>query len=287
MTRIVILFLSFLSTNISFGQSNQHDLGQLSYLSDVMAHAHFEAHRVQAHDAFIPLFESFLDQNTFDLPLDTLSMIKELRTSEFRIVTFGIERRKNEYAYHGYIQKKNGGFVKLQAADYDADVVFEDLTTEQWIAGLYYHIIPFAVEKDTMFLLMGYNQTVYHTKMKILDVLRYENGQFIFGGDRFVFPKEDVRDYVQSRMMYAYSADMNMALREEADIQSIFVDHLIEVKERIPGQGNTMVPDGTYSAFDLKEGRWVFREILPVTPIRVQQPDFNKKRSEKDIFGQK
>ena len=85
----------------------------------------------------------------------------------------------------------------------------------------------------------------------------------MFGAEVFVERLEESRDIVKTRRIYNYAADVSMIIQYDDDFDAIVIDHLMEVKSRIPGSsGNTAVPDGTYTSYHLEDGLWIYQDAV-------------------------
>ena len=265
-------------------------LNDLHFYSDVMVHADSELHRLRASGKFIKLFEKTLNEpNSFDYELESIPYISSVVAPDktFKIYTFNILDGMDVSTDFGFIHHKNGSLFKLTPEKYLDDIEFEELDHTRWVSGLYYHMIPF-ISKDSIqhYVLLGFSQTSKFNKRKVLDILSWKDGKPIFGKDLFVTTQEGSRDIRMNRRIYNYSADVSMLIQYNSEFNAIVIDHLMEVKSRIPGSyENTRVPDGTYTSYSLKKGEWIYKDKL------FEQKDINKlevkvdEEPKKSIFG--
>jgi hypothetical protein len=71
--------------------------------------------------------------------------------------------------------------------------------------------------------------------------------------------------------LFRYAADAQMTVNYNPGMEMIVVDNLIKKMSRIPGQGETLVPDGSYVGYELKEGYWTRIEKI-ATQIMDEAP---------------
>ena len=98
----------------------------------------------------------------------------------------------------------------------------------------------------------------------MLDIFYFdESGKPVFGDPLFVERMDGTRDIRKFREIFNYSADVSMTINDDREFNAIVIDHLMEVKSRIPGYDKkTWVPDGTYSSYILKKGEWIYNDML-------------------------
>jgi len=275
---------------LTFSTANAQDntLADLMFYSDVMVNANSETHRMRANNAFKKLFDKTVRQeNAIAFPFESIPYIKTLTAidSSFKIVTFNYTEESGKTVDFGYVVTPETHY-ELNPTNDLADIEYEELDKNRWISGLYYHMVPFQNGDKTYYILFGYSQPNFYEKRKVLEIFSLNEGVPTFGAELFVEKIEGSRDVVKQRAIYYYSADVAMSIRDDKDFNAIVVDHLMEVKSRIPGHsGNAYVPDGTYTAFFLREGYWEYKDKLfeqeDVTPI-VEKESEEQKR---DIFG--
>ena len=134
------------------------------------------------------------------------------------------------------------------------------------------------------YLLFSFSQPSAFQKRKTIDILSFENGEPVFGAEVFVEKIEGSRDIVKARRLYTYSADVSMVIQYDDDFDAIIVDHLMEVKSRMPGSSeNTAVPDGTYTSYHFKEGLWIYQDAVfdqsTLTPAGKKDEEVERSRS--------
>lgn len=288
---LIILLLSFLP-RISIAQNSKVNFSDLYFYSDVMVNASSENHRLRALEKFQELFYNELSsENAFSKPLEKIPFISTVipQDSTFKLFTFNMVEESGVTRDFGYILSKNGDLFKLKPETNLEDIEYEALNPDRWVSGLYYHMIPFTNDKKKYYLLFGFSQPNFYEKRKVIEILHFEDGKPIFGKDLLVKKYKDSRDDRRYREIYHYSSDAVMTIRDDDALDALVVDHLMEVKTRIPGySGNSFVPDGTYTAFFLENGEWIYKNKL------WEEKDVNKFEKEEDedkpkssLFGNK
>ncbi|MFK7806292.1 MAG: hypothetical protein AB8F74_00695, partial [Saprospiraceae bacterium] len=212
--------------------------------------------------------------------------------SSFRIFTWQLYVDVDDYRYGGFIQTnvEKPQVIQLKDKSLDMEDVildFEIMTADNWYGALYYNIMSFDTPEGSRHLLFGYDGYQFFNKRKLIDVLRIENGQAIFGDP--VFTPLDPRrtDLIKNRVMMQYAAGSNITLNYNNDLEMIVFDNLIPHTD---GKGRpSWVPDGSYKGYQLKNGLWVYRDKIfdqvskkPPMPAPVLD-----KRKKVDILGRK
>jgi hypothetical protein len=204
--------------------------------------------------------------------------------SLWRIITWQVDKGNDTFAYHGYWQdQKNGALTRIagprgrKTHDTNAEVPMAN-----WRGALVYKIIRTNNDLDHYYLLT-YKQINQYTKVKTLEPLIFDDRGMVLGRkDLFNydqnFEESGVGKQLSSRLSITYSVDANASIRYENDSDKWVFDHLIVVQGRIPGQGPTPVPDGSYRAFEWKNKSWKYQSKLftqindgPVNPNRAER----------------
>ncbi len=291
MKSIFVTILLSLSLSISV-VAQDVKLLDLGFLSDVMINASKPEHRVEAHQVFYDAFKKSLSEegswNVDYKDLEWISIQKPMDNS-FRLFTWQIIAGDNDYQYYGFLQQSDGAIYELidQKETLD-DIEYLSLSPEEWYGVLYYEIKEYTVNGSSQYLLFGYDGHSKHEKIKIAEVLSFVDGLPIFGVEAFKIKKEGVRDDIRNRIKLNYSVDGNVTLNYNEGLGIIMHDHLISRMGQFTGQGETMVPDGSYEGYKLEDGFWVYNEkifdhIYQNAPIPVP----SIKKGEKSMYDRK
>ena len=283
----------YFNTNI-ISQKSLDTLAQdVVYYSDIVANAQLNNSKIKANSYLVNSIELFLNaEGSFDYMFDSdvwLSMKSPVDNS-FKIITWQLRKTEDEVIYFGYIQMKDGTTIMLNdKSEGMDDVAYSMLDNEYWYGALYYNMLE---QKDASgspyYILFGYHEKDKFSNTKLAEVLYFDDGNPVFGKE--VFSKEDEggRADKVNRLILEYSADANVTLNYNPGLGMIVYDHLISRMGNMPGQGPTMLPDGSYCGYQLSEGEWkyvdkLFDQISETAPR--PKPVLGGKG--KSIFGKK
>lgn len=288
MKKIILLFFVLFNAAWSYGQLQNTTLENIAFYADVAVNAINPEHRIRANEQLeVYLQEFFTQSNSFEVDFnEAVPQIQELELGEYKLYSYLVDIGDNRFETYGYLLHKSGTYQKLTDVEYSQDLSYMSLTNGNWIPGVYYHAIPFETDQDSAYLLFSYTQLDQFTKRKTIDVFIDGDGPQ-FGSDVFVFPIEGSRNITKMREIYHYSADVVMTIQHQPGSKLILIDHLMQVKSRMPDQGNTMVPDGSYQALELEEGKWVYVNKMYDTDTTVpQESKQEEKKVKRNIFGE-
>jgi len=284
-----IVFLSFFFLGQA-QKTSSTSTEDLYFFSDVMVNAESYSNRLRAHDAFSKEFERVIRlDNSWSLGLEKIPFIHGHVSPDslFKVYTFSLSNEKGVSKEAGYIHMKTGEVFPLQATNYLEDLEYNQYAADDWLAGIYYHIIPFKREGVAHYLLFSYSQPSEFQKRKVIDVMYFDKGKPVFGKEVFVEKNGDARDIVKSRRVYNYSADVSMVIQHDKDFDAILIDHLMEVKSRMPGSSeNTAVPDGTYTSYKLDGGNWIYDDMVFDPTNNTPAEEVKEEKVKTGIFGQ-
>jgi hypothetical protein len=259
----------------------------LSFWSDAMVNANNPENRMAAHKIFHQAFkEKMLSSDAFDFELETIPELHVVAdtSNTFKIITYQIQESEDKFQYHGYLIKKDGSFYELKDAFNSLeDIDFLTLNDEEWLGGIYYNL----VQMGDFYFVFSYRQNDKFTKFKSFDCLTFsEDGDPILGSEIFVFPQENIRNLVKSRVTFNYSSDALLSLNYNREMGMVVHDHLMQVIGKLPGQGPTFVPDGTYEGYLFEDGRWTYNEkLFHHTYDEAPRPAQILGKDKRDVFG--
>lgn len=281
-----VLFLSF--TVLLFNLFSLSAQQPLSFWSDVMINANKSQNREIAHNIFLEEFDKLIQTDSafyYDFGrLPEISILTDADTT-FKLLTWQFKHTDNHFSYYGYLLKNDGTNYTLidQYAQLE-DIEYLTLTPLEWLGGIYYDIQPF----EDKFMVFSYRQNSEFEKFKSLEILSFDDkGVPLLGNtELFLYPKEGVRDLAKNRVVFKYSSDAILSLSYNVERGMVIFDHLTQLIGRIPGQGLTYVPDGTYEGFILKEGKWIYQEkIFDHMYDEAPRPMPILEGRSKDVFG--
>lgn len=273
---ILLIVVFFISTEKSFAQSgiSPDGLEKLSAVEDslgLLAYAiindSLEENRFGAVRAFIPMLVNALKTpNSFHYPFEQIKSvsIQYAADSTFRVFTWQLYVDKNTYRYYGAIQMNQTGLKLFPLIDrYEGmkdELEQASLKYDEWYGAVYYNIKSVIVNNQNYHLLFGFDGHSFFKKRKIVDVLSFKNNEPLFG--QAVFITADTNDVVLStknRLLFEYSAAASVSCNYDEALELLIFDHLREIDGEY-GEGKVNIPDGTYEAYELKNGLWYYKE---------------------------
>lgn len=260
--RLIVLFLSGV-WSVSLGQNfNTKLLEDIIFHADIMAHAEISKHRVSSMNKFNDLFKEFLkDKGSFNYDFNELKWISKVSPDDksFRIFTWEVMVSEDDYRYFGVIQNNDGTIFELKDDLKNAeDLINEEFSQDTWLGMYYYNIMEVKeTSKDKYYLLFGLNKWNSAENIKIIDVLFFtSDGIPYFGKPVFKTKHPDGTEIIHNRLLTKYASDANVSLNYNPGMEMIITDHLVRRMSRMPGQAETMVPDGSYIAYQYKNKFW-------------------------------
>jgi hypothetical protein len=226
------------------------------------------ADRFVADSAFTKMFVRALKiKNSFDYSFDSLITISKLVPSDstFKIFTWQMVINDNVIRQHGAIQMKTtDGSLKLFPLIDKSDITINLADTVGnnfgWVGAVYYKIIETQAAGKKYYTLLGYDENNIRSNKKIVEVLTFENGQPLFGGNYFASTKTDnPAELFGKRLILEYKKNASPRLVYDTDQNMIIFEHLIsetsETQKRY-----TYVGDGDYEGLKWQNGKWVYVE---------------------------
>lgn len=276
MNKIGLFFISMmlLIATINAQPFNKHTLAvfhqkedSLKSYASKMINANTAFVRFQSDSMFTKLFVQALKiPYSFNYRFDSLITISKLIApdSSFRIFTWQLVVNENLTRQHGAIQMKTAdGSLKLFPLidKSDITIAIADTTANNsgWIGAVYYKIIQTNYQNKPYYTLLGYDENNIRSNRKIIELLRFENGEPQFGGNYFSFQKDNKAKSVTSRHILEYKKDGGARLVYDQELKMIIAEHL-ESETGEPQKKWTYIPDGDYEGFKWQNGNWVHIE---------------------------
>lgn len=248
-----------------------------------LAHGVFSAEKPEerfvACEHFIKsLVRALQVENSFYYPFESFESIsiKYPADSTFRIFTWQLEVKPGEYRYYGAIQL-NQPSLKLfplidRSFNYSAEAQ-EISKPSEWYGGVYYNLLSFSNGTHKYYLLFGYDMYTQMDRRKFIDVLTFDDDhQPVFGAP--IFSRADGSTLNRFVMTFPQEASVKLNLEKEKGL--IVFDHLIED----PRGGLAKVPDGSFDAFRLRQGKleWVEKVFNGVSNQPIQSDTLDQTR---------
>jgi hypothetical protein len=220
-------------------------------------------------------------------PFDSLYMMQRVVSPDNRFFILSGENRISPevYTYYGGLfDLEKNVWIPFNYERLDFNTFEQRIDDDSnWYGGLYYKIIPFVHKRAKFYVLLGYAYKDYFRRIKFMDILSINNNSVVFGADVFEYKTSNPI----KRMYLEYAAESPASLNYDENEQKIVFDNLIPFRGLYEGQGMILVPDGSYSAFELVKGKWKYLDKLSVTPqdsAPIERPILEK-RKDYDIFG--
>ncbi len=257
---LVVICLSAKAQESSMG------LDKLNFYCDVMMNAGDAENRIYAQQEFNKLFfETLKEEDSWNRDFSGLKWIPQLSDSSntFKVFSWELKVSEEEYEHYGALLMNNGDVFPLSNTETDLeDLEYTTLTSEEWYGALYYRVEAFEANGETMYLLYGHNSFSKFNRIKIVDVLRFEEGKPLFGQEVFYKSTDGSRADVMNRLVLTHSSDASVTTRYNPGLNMLIHDHLITRIGRLEGQGATNLPDGSYVGWELKNGKWYYVEKI-------------------------
>lgn len=212
--------------------------------------------------------------HSFNYCFDSLETISRLYApdSSFKIFTWQMMINDNVIRHHGAIQMRTpDGSLKLFGLIDKSAVTtsLEDTITSHkaWIGAVYYNIVQKKNGNEDYYTLIGFDENNIRSNRKVIEVLHFDNGEPVFGGNFFSYEEDTLVKKTTGRYIMEYKKEDGPKLNYDADMDMIIAEHLISETNE-PKKKWTYVGDGDYEGFKWKNGKWVHIEKIfhTVTP---------------------
>ncbi len=272
--------------DLAYLQQMEDSVGLLGHaaINDSLAENRFLACR-----EMIPrLVKALKRPNSFSYPFEQLQSvsIQYPADSSFRVFTWQLTVSPGEYRFYGAIQLNTSDLQLFPLVDRSFEIEEEDasqaeLTADKWYGALYYNIRQVEVAEQPYYLLFGFDGNTGIERRKLVEVLTFKDGKPAFGAPVFT----DTTGTTHHRLMIEYLADASVSLNYDEVEQKIVFDHLMPIQNPY-GDGMVGVPDGTYEAYELRDGRWHHISKLPTQILdEAPRPEGVLDTRSKSLFG--
>ncbi|HEX5025046.1 MAG TPA: hypothetical protein VFV68_07225 [Agriterribacter sp.] len=209
------------------------------------------------------LVRALKEPYSFSFPFDSLQTISRLYSpdSSFRVFTWQVIKDEKTFRRHGAIQMRTeDGSLSLYPLIDKTALVDDPKNTvnsnEEWIGAIYYKIIETSYQGKKFYTLLGYDENNFRSTKKRIEVLTFQNGKPVFGGQFFSFDADVPPKPMQTRFSIEYKKGGNGSIKFDEELNMILFDHLISENNQ-PDKKYTYIPDGDYEGFKWEKGRWV------------------------------
>ncbi|MFN8330009.1 MAG: hypothetical protein U0T81_02130 [Saprospiraceae bacterium] len=258
----------------------------LAFWSDVMFNVHDPTHRelaaVRAEDLLYRLLrDGQLDESRLNPNIIRL----ELPHYKSHLFTWQCEKN-NLYDYFGYYVDSLRNIVRFHREPRQYDRIRnEQFDSDHWYGAVYYHVLPYTFGEESYCVLFGFAQNELKEKFRIIEIMDLHKGIVRLGIPVLKLKDEQGEEFTAQRQVVRYSSTANCVLRFEPDNDMIVYDHIITFEDPMAPGVSSMLPDGSYEAFQYHNGKWNYisklqTEIQNSAPR--EKPILNQK---KDLFG--
>lgn len=194
---------------------------------------------------------------SFYYPFDSLNNIGKIysKDSSLRIYSWNLPLKGGYHKYFAYIQCKTKDSIKLIELTSTNNIANENNTINinNWYGALYYEIIDVVTpENFKYYVLIGLDFNNLLTRKKIVDALYFDkNFEPIFGLPVFFYNNK-----WNHRVIFEYSAKVNMVVRYDPRVKMIVYDHLSPSHPMYIGKYQFYGPDFSYDGLKLENGKW-------------------------------
>jgi hypothetical protein len=285
---VILLSFLFLGNAISAQKLSSTDLkalrkkeDSLKTLSLNIIQGRTAGDRFLADSQFTKIFVRALKiKNSFYYPFDSLITISKLSPpdSAFKIFTWQMVINDNVVRQHGAIQMRTAdGSLKLFPLIDKSDVISNMADTIGnnfgWVGAVYYKIIETQASGRKYYTLLGYDENNIRSNKKLVEVLSFDNGQPIFGGDYFTYTQTNPAEQFGKRLILEFKKRASPRLVYDSDQNMIIFEHLVPEEGGDAKKRYTYVGDGDYEGLKWKDGKWIhINKVFTLTTKEGEEP---------------
>ena len=287
---VITITLSVLASAICQDISFEDNSRALKFYGDVMINALDDENRILAAEQFVQIFDQEINNDgSFDNSLEDLNFISVQYPADrsFRFISWQVKESESKYSYKTYLQTADSKIQQFTNDSYISVDDTENTYTRNWPSQLVYKIQESGTDNNRSYIVFGMKQVDQFNKIKVADVLKLEDGNALFGEPLFVKNAEGDRPRKSNRLVLTYGADANASLNYNPSLAMIVHDNVIPQAGMMPGQGVSNYPDGSYQAYELKEGQWNHIEKLYNTTMSEAPRPKPLDKKAGGIFGKK
>jgi hypothetical protein len=259
----LLILINIITLRDSFSQEFVDYDSRITALLEMIANEREDEKKDIINDTLMIVFKEFLSQD-IEL-LDNLNDIRYLGNfmsadSVIRMFTWNIPYTDGENRYINFICHKTGSKERTYKADNNKGLEgissVDIIEADDWYGTLYYDILPFVKDSDTLYILLGIDFNNMFINSKVIEVMHIDKqGNMMFGEPCIINGEE-----VITRMVFRYSSGASMMLRFDEERERIIFDHLVPSELIFTGQYQYYGPDFSYDALILKDGFWSLTE---------------------------
>ena len=228
-----------------------------------------DTEKEKVHDSIESVLYSILQiPESFDFPFSDVRNLGKIYSDDrkLRFYTWNLLYANGNSRYYGFLQYKtnDNSIPELYRLTDGSSEISEPETAvvslENWYGCLVYEIIGYRYDKQDYYLLFGYDPYDRLISRRLIDILHFdESGSPVFGKPVFQYG-----DKLQARVLFEYSARVQMNLHWVPGMKMIVFDHLSPERPSYKGNYQFYGPDFTYDGFRLSHGIWELQENIDV-----------------------
>lgn len=274
---LISLFLTLCTSLNAQVELISENEGKLAVLLDSLRGSKTDSQRRNVNKEFKKLMnETLLLDGAFTYSFTKLKSVGVIDSPDklLRIVNWNVEQEDFTHNYYCYLlrfdtKKKDVQVTELIDNSMMLPAQPDDiLTADNWYGALYYKIIPVDKGSKTMYTLLGWDGATSASNIKLIDVLYFNGNQPKLGSPIF-----KMKDQTVKRIFFEHSEKAVMSLRFEENYNRIIYDHLSPEAPGLEGFYSFYVPDMSYDALIMNNGKWTLKEDV----IGVNKPEGNDK----------
>jgi len=262
----IILLCTF---KFSIAQVNVDSIGiSLQKLAiQIIEDSNFE-NRYIADSIFTRSFVKTLNTPySFNFTFDSLKTVSQIISPDkkFKIFSWQLKLNDDTYLQRAALQMNTlDGKLKLlpffdKSETFDAPEI-EICNRKKWMGAIYYDIVLTEYNNSKFYTLLGFDDFNNFTARKIIEIIRFDKDEPIFGGNYFIYPKDETYpDAPIERFVYYYKKGSNAYIKYNSESKQIILSELSSTNSDLKMK-STLVPTGNEVFFVWKNGKWVMLE---------------------------
>ena len=274
MHKIYFILFILLSTNMLAQKGNNKLIAEYEDTLKVIAYnimnSETESERRLANNAFITNLTEVLNyEKSFKFPFDSLVTIAKIYADDqtFRIFNWLLKKENGSYEYYAivhYHNKQKNRYEIIPLIDNSANIrnaEQKDLDAKNWYGGIYYQISQFKKAGRKYYTLLAWDGHDNYSTKKIIDIMYFAGKNKIkFGLPIFKINNKEN----QKRVIIEYNEKTSVSVKYHKKDDRIVFDHLVPMRKDLYGLEEYYVPDGTFDAFEYRNGRWFLEKDVDV-----------------------
>ncbi len=194
---------------------------------------------------------------------------------EFKVCTWNVEFQDGRNVFNGGVAVRDikNNTIHFSALNDSRNTITSpegvSLSPSKWYGAVYYDLVETVYKKNKYYTLLGYNAKDAFSKIRVVDVVTVSgNSRVTFGAPLFAYDKQ-----IKRRVLFEYSARVNMMLRYDAKVKMIVMDHLAPSDPMFKNDPRYYGPDFTYDGFKFQDGKWQF-----ISEVDLRNPAPNRRK---------